>query len=93
MNLQRWRATTESGWTVLVRLMVVALISTKVPIWLGRDWWLFHVAPMGRYGFWSMLHEARTDLDMLLAAIYLLIVGGGCWSLDHRWASARLEVR
>ncbi len=29
-----------------------------------------------------MAHEARTDFDMLLGSIYLLIEGGGAWSLD-----------
>ena len=29
-----------------------------------------------------MLHAARTDLDMLLAAVYLLIEGRGSWSVD-----------
>lgn len=73
----------------LIVIMIVALISTKVPILLGKDWWIFHVASMSRYGLWSMLHESRADLDMLLGAIYLLIVGGGRWSLDYRLAQAR----
>jgi len=72
----------------LIVIMVVAIVSTKVPILLGRDFWLFHVPQMSRYGFWSMLHEARADLDMLLGCIYLLIVGGGRWSLDA-WISSR----
>jgi putative oxidoreductase len=29
-----------------------------------------------------MAHEARADFDMLLGAIYLLLVGAGAWSLD-----------
>ena len=28
------------------------------------------------------MHEARADFDMLLGALYLLIEGGGGWSLD-----------
>jgi putative oxidoreductase len=67
--------------------MLVALVSTKLPILLGRDVWMFHLPQMSRYGFWSMLHEARADLDMLLGCIYLLIVGGGRWSLDARIAA------
>jgi uncharacterized membrane protein YphA (DoxX/SURF4 family) len=35
-------------------------------------------------GFWAMAHEARTDWSMLLGAIFLLIVGGGSWSIDAR---------
>jgi uncharacterized membrane protein YphA (DoxX/SURF4 family) len=49
---------------------------------LGHDFWIFHVSKFPRYGFWSMMHEARADFVMLLASIYLLIVGAGTWSLD-----------
>ena len=33
-------------------------------------------------GFWGTLHEARTDVSMLLGLIFLLVVGAGAWSLD-----------
>jgi putative oxidoreductase len=62
--------------------MIVAIVSTKVPILLGHDFWIFHLPKLPRYGFWSMMHEARADFDMLLGALYLLIEGGGAWSLD-----------
>jgi putative oxidoreductase len=41
----------------------VALYSTKVVTFMKN-------------GFWSTLHEARTDMSMLLGLIFLLIVGG-----------------
>jgi putative oxidoreductase len=67
----------------LIIIMIVALISTKLPILLGHDVWVFHLAQdIRRTGFWSMMHEARADLTMLLGCIYLLIVGAGRWSLD-----------
>jgi len=66
----------------LIIIMIVAIASTKIPILLGHDWWIFHVGKFGRYGFWSMLHEARADITMLLGATFLLIVGGGRHSLD-----------
>jgi putative oxidoreductase len=67
----------------LIIIMIVALISTKLPILLGHDVWMFHLAQdIKRTGFWSMMHEARADLTMLLGCIYLLIVGAGRWSLD-----------
>ena len=66
----------------LIIIMLVALVSTKLPMWLGHDVWIFHLPHMPRYGFWSMAHEARADLDMLLGSLYLLIEGGGRWSLD-----------
>jgi putative oxidoreductase len=68
----------------LIVIMIVALISTKVPILLGSDFWIFHVPAMPRYGFWSMSHEARTDFCMLLGCLYLLAVGAGRWSIDAR---------
>lgn len=49
--------------------MVVAIATTKIPILL-KD------------GFWKMAHEARTDWSMLLNSLFLLIIGGGAWSLD-----------
>src|ERR1700686_5524181 len=67
----------------LIIIMIVALVSTKLPILLGRDVWIFHLAQdIRRTAFWSMMHEARADLTMLLGCLYLLIVGAGRWSLD-----------
>lgn len=63
-------------------IMIVAIISTKIPILLGHDFWIFHLPKLARYGFWSMIHEARDDFGMLLGSLYLLIEGGGKWSLD-----------
>jgi putative oxidoreductase len=66
----------------LIIIMIVAIISTKIPILLGHDFGIFHLPKLSRYGFWSMLHEARADFVMLLGSLYLLIEGGGKWSLD-----------
>jgi len=91
-------ATVEVGCGVLVLLglltrlaavpllidMVVALSSTKLPILLGRGVFGFAPPSLAEYGFWSMAHEARTDVAMLLGALFLLIVGAGPWSLDAR---------
>ena len=70
----------------LIIVMIVAIMSTKIPILLGRDWLIFHVRPLDRYGWWSMLHETRTDWAMLLGALYVLLSGGGRWSLDRALA-------
>jgi|SRR5579863_2120521 len=66
----------------LIVIMIVAIVSTKVPILLGDEFWIFHLAKLARYGFWSMAHEARADFAMLLGSLYLLIEGAGAWSLD-----------
>lgn len=67
----------------LLIVMIVALVSTKVPILLGHDFGPFHLAAtIKRVGFWSAQHESRDDLGMILSLMFLLIVGAGHWSLD-----------
>jgi uncharacterized membrane protein YphA (DoxX/SURF4 family) len=62
--------------------MIVAIASTKVPILLGHGYLFFSNPSTSKTGFWSMLHEWRTDLSMLLGSTFLLLVGAGAWSLD-----------
>ncbi len=59
----------------------VAIVSTKIPILLGTGFGGF-AAPSGANGIWPMLHEARTDFSMFLGLVFLLIAGGGRWSVD-----------
>ncbi len=66
----------------LIVTMIVAIISTKIPILLGHGYWGFSLRKLDHYGFWSMAHEARTDFSMLLGAGFLLLVGAGACSLD-----------
>jgi putative oxidoreductase len=75
--LTRWAA------LPLTILMGVAIASTKVPILLGHGYFLFADPSVSKHGFWSMMHESRTDLAMLLSSIFLLLSGGGRWSLDE----------
>ncbi len=72
----------------LIIIMIVAILSTKIPMLLGHEFWIFHLPKLGRYGFWSMMHEARTDLVMLLGSLYLLLEGGGAWSIDAALADS-----
>lgn len=60
-------------WSALPLLGVIvgALVTTKVPFLL-------------KHGFWAVLHEARTDVSMLLGLIFLMIVGGGSLAVDAR---------
>ena len=67
----------------LIITMCVALVSIKVPILLGQEFLGFALRPLPRYGFWSMMHESRNDICMLLGSIFLLVVGAGKWSLDR----------
>src|SRR5713226_2341665 len=48
----------------------VALYSTKI-------------VSLAKNGVWSTLHEARTDVSMLLGVIFLVLVGGGTFALDN----------
>jgi len=60
----------------------VAILSTKVPILLGHGYWRFSLPTLKHYGLLSMLHEARTDISMVLGLIFVLIVGAGAASVD-----------
>jgi uncharacterized membrane protein YphA (DoxX/SURF4 family) len=51
----------------------VAMLSTKVPILLGRGFGPFSLPKLPSYGVWSFLHEARTDWCMLLGCISLIL--------------------
>jgi putative oxidoreductase len=51
--------------------ILVAIASTKLPM-------------LAKAGFWATMHEARTDYCMLLGLVFLIIVGAGPCSLDHR---------
>ena len=72
--------------------MLVAILSTKIPILLGHGFWGFSLRTLPYYGFWGMFHEARTDFAMLFGSIFLLIVGGGLWSIDARLSSDRARA-
>lgn len=62
----------------------VAILTTKIPIWLGYGYWRFTLPKLKHYGFLSMLHEARTDFSMMLGLIFLLMMGAGTWSLESK---------
>jgi uncharacterized membrane protein YphA (DoxX/SURF4 family) len=66
----------------LIINMLVAILSTKIPILLGHGFWGFSLRAVPYGGFWGMAHEARTDFAMLLGSLFLLIVGAGACSVD-----------
>jgi len=47
--------------------------------------YLTKIVTFTKNGFWDTLHEARTDVSMLLGLVFLLIVGGGTLALDARY--------
>lgn len=73
---------TRKATVPLLTVMGVAMLSTKVPILLGREFMGFALRNLSRYGFWSMMHEARNDLCMIFGLLFLLCSGAGPLSLD-----------
>lgn len=71
----------------------VAILSTKIPMWLGHDFLGFHVAKLAHYGFLSMVHEARADFSMFFGSIFLICVGGGRLSVDAVLALSKDQTR
>jgi len=70
--------------------MVVAVLTTKVPLYLGT----YPLAPPPvppQSGFWAVLHEIRSDEAQFLCTAFLLAVGAGPWALDallERWRTS-----
>jgi putative oxidoreductase len=54
----------------LIVIMIVAVISTKIP-------------QLATKGVWETLHASRTDFSMIMGCFFLLFMGGGRWSLDQ----------
>lgn len=78
---------------VLLIDISVAIVSTKIPVLLGHGFWGFTLMKLPKYGFWSMMHEARTDFSMWLGLLFLLIVGAGPWSFDASLMRRRAKPR
>lgn len=58
----------------LIIIIIVAIASTKVNSFIAN-------------GLWDTLHGSRTDWAMLLGSIFLLIRGGGKYSIDKKITS------
>jgi uncharacterized membrane protein YphA (DoxX/SURF4 family) len=65
--------------------MVVAMLSTKIGLYLGTSPLPLPPSPP-LTGFWAVLHEVRSEYAQLLTVAFLLWAGPGPWSLDARWA-------
>jgi len=65
------------------------LFRPRFPFLIGHGFWAFSLTKLPRYGFLSMIHEARTDLAMWLGLLFLRTVGAGkTYSLDAKLAAA-----
>lgn len=70
--------------------LVTRLATIPLLIDIGVAVYSTKIVTFAKNGFWGTLHEARTDLCMLLGLIFLLLVGGGTWSLDA-WLAGRRD--
>src|SRR5215471_5994123 len=68
--------------------MVVAMLSTKISLYLGTSPLPLPPAPP-KIGIWAVLHEVRSEYAQMIVVLYLLINGPGRWSLDAVLAMVR----
>jgi len=61
--------------------MIVAILSTKISLYLGTSPLPLPPAPP-QVGFWAVLHEIRSEYAQILTVIFLMMNGPGEWSLD-----------
>ena len=64
--------------------MIVAILSTKISLYLGTFPLPLPPVPP-QIGGWAVLHEIRSEYAQILCSIFLLIVGPGTWSLDYKF--------
>jgi putative oxidoreductase len=65
-------------WTRIAAVPLLVVISTAIATTKIPE--LFRA----NQGFWFMASDARTDFAMLCSLVFLIIMGGGAWSLDAR---------
>jgi putative oxidoreductase len=61
--------------------MIVAILSTKISMFLGRSPLPLPPSPP-QIGMWAVLHEVRSEYAQLMTSAFLLLNGPGKWSLD-----------
>ena len=76
--------------------MIVAILSTKISMYLGTSPLPLPPAPP-QVGFWAVLHEIRSEYAQILTVIFLLVNGPGKWSLDavllRKWRKGGVSER
>ena len=68
--------------------MIVAMLSTKISLYLGTSPLPLPPAPP-KIGVWAVLHEIRSDYAQIMVSLFLLINGPGKWSIDALLAKLR----
>jgi len=64
---------TRAAAIPLLIIISTAIATTKIPELFRPN-----------QGFWYMVSDARTDFAMLCALLFLILSGGGAWSLNVR---------
>ena len=60
----------------LLIVISTAIVTTKIPELFRPN-----------EGLWFMVSDARTDFAMLCSLLFLILLGGGTWSVDSRLMS------
>lgn len=71
--------------------MIVAMASTKIPLFLGTSPLPLPPVPP-QIGFWAVLHEIRSEFAQLSCCAFLMLSGPGSWSIDALFATRRNDV-
>jgi putative oxidoreductase len=71
--------------------MIVAILSTKISLYLGTSPLPLPAAPP-KIGMWAVLHEVRSDYAQIMTTLFLLINGPGRWSLDALLRREKLGI-
>jgi putative oxidoreductase len=61
--------------------MIVAMLSTKISMYLGTSPLPLPPVPP-QTGFWAVLHEIRSEYAQIMTALFLMVNGPGKWSFD-----------
>jgi len=67
---------------VFILQMIVAILSTKIGVYLGTSPLPLPPAPP-KVGIWAVLHEIRADYAQLMTSLFLVLEGPGQRSLDN----------
>lgn len=73
----------------LLVVIFAALITTKIPIMLGRPLGPFTLQKLNNYGWLTFFHEARLDLSMIFGLLAIAIDSGVHMGRKRRWYQGR----
>jgi len=74
---------------LMLIVLVTALVTTKLPILMGRQLGPFSLLQLPQYGWWSFLHEARIELCMLFGSVAVLIESGLKFGRRRQWYQSK----